>query len=146
MSVAAKRWMGLDMGDKRIGVAVTDLLMLTAQGVESYTRTESEKKDIAHLCELCRQYDVERIVCGLPKNMNGTLGPMAEKVQAFAEKLQKASGLEVVFEDERLTTVYAERLLLQADMSRQKRRKVIDKMAAVAILQSYMDRHAGLRI
>ena len=138
--------MGLDMGDKRIGVAVTDLLMLTAQGVESYTRTESEKKDIAHLCELCRQYDVEKIVCGLPKNMNGTLGPMAEKVQAFAEKLQKASGLEIVFEDERLTTVYAERLLLQADMSRQKRRKVIDKMAAVAILQSYMDRHAGPRI
>ena len=133
--MAAKRWMGLDMGDKRIGVAVTDLLMLTAQGVESYTRTE-----------LCRQYDVGKIVCGLPKNMNGTLGPMAEKVQAFAEKLQKASGLEIVFEDERLTTVYAERLLLQADMSRQKRRKVIDKMAAVAILQSYMDRHAGPRI
>lgn len=144
--MAAKRWMGLDMGDKRIGVAVTDLLMLTAQGVESYTRTESEKKDIVHLCELCRQYDVGKIVCGLPKNMNGTLGPMAEKVQAFAEKLQKASGLEIVFEDERLTTVYAERLLLQADMSRQKRRKVIDKMAAVAILQSYMDRHAGPRI
>lgn len=144
--MAAKRWMGLDMGDKRIGVAVTDLLMLTAQGVESYTRTESEKKDIAHLCELCRQYDVGKIVCGLPKNMNGTLGPMAEKVQAFAEKLQKASGLEIVFEDERLTTVYAERLLLQADMSRQKRRKVIDKMAAVAILQSYIDRHAGPRI
>ena len=111
-----------------------------------YTRTESEKKDSAHLGELCRQYDVGKIVCGLPKNMNGTLGPMAEKVQAFAEKLQKASGLEIVFEDERLTTVYAERLLLQADMSRQKRRKVIDKMVAVAILQSYMDRHAGPRI
>ena len=109
--------MGLDMGDKRIGIAVSDLLMLTAQGVESYTRTESEKKDIAHLCEICAQYNVGKIVCGLPKNMNGTLGPMAEKVQAFAEKLKKASGLEIEFEDERLTTVYAERLLLQADMS-----------------------------
>ena len=84
--MAEKRLMGLDMGDKRIGIAVSDLLMLTAQGVESYTRTESEKKDIAHLCELCVQYNVGKIVCGLPKNMNGTLGPMAEKVQAFAEK------------------------------------------------------------
>ena len=144
--IADKRLMGLDMVDKRIGIAVSDLLMLTAQGVESYTRTDSEKKDIAHLCEVCKQYNVGKIVCGLPKNMNGTLGPMAEKVQAFAEKLQKACGLEIVFEDERLTTVYAEKLLLQADMSRQKRRKVIDKMAAVAILQSYMDRTGGFRI
>ena len=136
----------VDAAYARLTLTADEAQALTAQGVESYTRTESEKKDIAHLCELCRQYDVGKIVCGLPKNMNGTLGPMAEKVQAFAEKLQKASGLEIVFEDERLTTVYAERLLLQADMSRQKRRKVIDKMAAVAILQSYMDRHAGPRI
>ena len=144
--MAEKRLMGLDMGDKRIGIAVSDLLMLTAQGVESYTRTESEKKDIAHLCELCVQYNVGKIVCGLPKNMNGPLGPMAEKVQAFAEKLKKASGLEIEFEDERLTTVYAEQMLLQADMSRQKRRKVIDKMAAVAILQSYMDRTGSFQM
>ncbi len=139
-----KRLMGLDVGDKRIGIAVSDLLMLTAQGVESYTRSESEKKDIAYLCEVCKRYHVIKIICGMPKNMNGTLGPMAEKIQMFAEKLKKASGLEIEFEDERLTTVYAERLLLQADMSRQKRRKVIDKMAAVAILQGYMDRISSL--
>ncbi|MBR4622957.1 MAG: Holliday junction resolvase RuvX [Clostridia bacterium] len=135
-----ERFLGLDIGEKRIGVAVSDLLMITAQGIESYTRTDSEKKDLEHFKELCRQYNVRKIVCGLPLNMNGSRGPSAEKAEAFGNKLSKLTGIEVVYQDERLTTMSAERYLLEADMSRKKRRQVIDKMAAVQILQTYMDR------
>ncbi len=137
------RILGLDMGDVRIGIALSDPLGLTAQGIESYTRV-SEKADIAHIRELCEKNGVTKIVMGLPKNMNNTLGPMAEKIQAFGEKLQKAVKAELVFEDERLTTVMAEKTLLEADMSRQKRRKIVDKIAAVNILQGYLERNHKL--
>lgn len=137
--------MALDMGDRRIGVAVSDPMRITAQGLESYTRKE-ESLDIKHLCDLIKEHSVELVVCGLPKNMNGTLGPMAEKVSLFAEKLKEASGVPICFEDERLTTVFAEKLLIEADMRREKRRKVIDKMAAVAILQGFIDRKAWERL
>lgn len=133
-----KRILALDVGDKRIGVAVSDPLRITAQGVETYNRRE-EKEDVAYLAALAKEKDAEYILCGLPRNMNGTIGPQAEKVQAFAALLEEASGIPIRFWDERLTTVSMERMLIEADVSRQKRRKVIDKLAAVAILQSYLD-------
>lgn len=136
-----KRLIGLDVGDKRIGIALSDPLRITAQGIESYTRQDSEEKDVAYIAEMIRKNDVEFIVCGLPKNMNGTIGPQAEKVMAFAEKLSAASGVRIEYFDERLTTVLVERTLIEADMSRGKRRKVVDKLAAVTILQGYLDSH-----
>ncbi len=134
-----QRIMGLDFGDKRIGIALSDPFLLTAQGVESYTR-QGEAADIEYIRGICKKSNVKEIVCGLPKNMNGTMGPQAGKVKEFATRLQNKVGIPVVFEDERLTTVFAERVLLEADVSRKKRRKVIDKLAAIAILQGYLDR------
>lgn len=136
--IYTKKIMGLDVGDKRIGIAFSDALRITAQGYETYTR-QSESEDVAHIKELFLQQNVESIVCGLPKNMNGTIGPQAEKVRAFAALVEEATGTEIIFSDERLTTVFAERALLEADVSRKKRRKVIDKLAAVTILQGYLD-------
>ena len=136
--IYTKKIMGLDVGDKRIGIAFSDALRITAQGYETYSR-QSESKDVAHIKELFLQQNAESIVCGLPKNMNGTIGPQAEKVRAFAALVEEATGTEIIFSDERLTTVFAERALLEADVSRKKRRKVIDKLAAVTILQGYLD-------
>lgn len=133
-----KRIMGLDVGDKRIGVAVSDLLMITAQGIESYTRKTGEE-DIAHLKKLAKDWQVYKVVCGLPVNMNGTIGEQAKKTQEFADNLKEALGMEIDFFDERLTTASAERLLIEADVRRSDRRKVVDKLAAVYILQAYMD-------
>ena len=131
--------MGLDVGEKRIGIALSDPLRITAQGLESY-QVQGEQEDIAYIKALCEKHGVEQIVCGLPNNMNGTIGPQAEKISAFAEKLKEATGREIIMEDERLTTVFAQRTLIEADVSRAKRRKVVDKLAAVAILQGYLDR------
>lgn len=136
-----KRILGLDVGDKRIGISLSDPLRITAQGIETYNRQDSEEKDIAHIAELIRKNDVEFIVCGLPKNMNGTIGPQAEKVMAFAEKISAETGIRIEYSDERLTTVLVERTLIEADLSRSKRRKVVDKLAAVTILQGYLDSH-----
>lgn len=132
-----KKILGLDVGDKRIGIALSDSLWITAQGVETYTRKD-ENSDINYITELYRQSGAGSIVCGFPKNMNGTVGPQAEKVKDFAEKLAKSCETDIIYWDERLSTVYAERMLIDADVSRAKRRKVIDKLAAVAILQSYL--------
>lgn len=136
-----KRIMGLDVGDKRIGISLSDPLRITAQGLETYNRQDTEEKDIAHIAELIKKNDVEFIVCGLPKNMNGTIGPQAEKVMAFADGIHEATDIKIVYSDERLTTVLVERTLIEADMSRSKRRKVVDKLAAVTILQGYLDSH-----
>jgi putative Holliday junction resolvase len=130
-----KRIMALDAGDKRIGVALSDPLGITAQGLKVLENRPDIFEVIAGLCE---EYDVERIVVGLPKNMNNTLGPRAELAIEFSKKLEQETGLPVVLEDERLTTVAANRVMLDADMSRGKRRKVVDKMAAVLILQNYL--------
>lgn len=130
--------MGLDVGDKTIGVAVSDELGWTAQGVETIKR-QSKEKDFARLQELIAQYQVEAIVVGLPKNMNGTIGPRAEMCQSFGKLLQEKTSLPVHMWDERLTTMAAERMLISADVSRQKRKTVIDKMAATLILQGYLD-------
>ncbi len=134
-----KRIMGLDIGEKRIGIAVSDLLMLTAQGIESYSRKDDEE-DIAHIKKMTEEWGAAKIICGLPVNMNGTEGEQAQKTRDFAGKLKEAIGCEIDFFDERLTTASAHRTLLEADMSRAKRKKVVDKVAAVYILQAYMDK------
>ena len=134
-----KRYLALDVGDATLGVAVSDLLGLTAQGVETIRR-RTLKDDLARLGELMEQYGTKSLVVGLPRNMNGTQGERCEVVRAFAAEIEKAvPGAEVEFWDERLSTVAATRSLLEADLSRRKRRKVIDKMAAVFILQGYLD-------
>jgi putative Holliday junction resolvase len=132
------RIMGLDVGDKRIGIAMSDPLRITAQGIETYTRAE-ENADINYIAKLAKENDVEYIVCGFPKNMNGTIGPQAEKVKAFASRLTDEKDLKVILEDERLTSVLVEKVMIEADVSRQKRRKSIDKLAAVTILQNHLD-------
>lgn len=131
------RILGLDVGDRTIGVAVSDELGWTAQGLEVIRRSEWDK-DMARLQELVTQWDVGIIVVGYPKNMNNTIGPRAEMAAEFAGKLAELMKLPVKLWDERLTTMEAERMLISADVSRAKRRKVIDKMAAVLILQNYM--------
>lgn len=132
------RLLGLDVGDKTIGVAVSDELGWTAQGLETIKR-QSKEKDLARLKEWIDKYQIGAIVVGLPKNMNGTIGPRAEMCQSFAQFLHERTSLPVHMWDERLTTMAAERMLISADVSRQKRKNVIDKMAAVLILQGYMD-------
>ena len=133
-----KRMICLDVGDKRIGVAVSDPLFVTAQGVETYERKKMSV-DLAYLSAKAKELGADVALIGLPKNMDGSVGPQAEKIQAFAEKFRKRSGLEIRFFDERLTTCVAQQVLLEADVSRDKRKKVVDKMAAVVILQSYLD-------
>ncbi|MDI9476636.1 MAG: Holliday junction resolvase RuvX [Natronincolaceae bacterium] len=133
------RIMGLDVGDKTIGVALSDPLGWTAQGLETIRRN-GIKKDLQKLGDIIKKYKVDKIVVGLPKNMDGTLGSQGQKVLEFNEKLgEKFDGIEIIRWDERLTTAAAERTLIEADVSRKKRRDVIDKMAAVYILQGYLD-------
>ena len=133
------RALALDIGDKTIGVAVSDLLGLTAQGVETIRRT-SNKNDLGRLGELVAQYEATTFVIGLPKNMDGSEGERCEQVRKFAAKLSAAfPNVKQIFWDERLSTVAATRSLLEADLSRRKRKKVIDKMAAVYILQGWLD-------
>ncbi|CDF58254.1 Holliday junction resolvase RuvX [Thermobrachium celere] len=133
------RILGLDVGDKTIGVAISDPLGWTAQGVKTIKRV-GIKKDLQEILSIIKQYNVEKIVVGLPKNMNGTLGPQSEKVLNFCEKLKEVCNLEIILEDERLTTVAAERMLMEADMHWSKRKKVIDTIAATYILQGYLDK------
>ncbi len=136
------RILGLDYGDKTIGVAVSDPFGWTAQGVEIIRRTnENEyKKSLSRIAELIAQYEVEKIVLGFPKNMDNTEGPRCEKTRAFKERLEKRfQNIPVILWDERMSTIAAERSLLEADMSRAKRKNVIDKMAAVHILQGFLD-------
>ncbi|BCV25186.1 Holliday junction resolvase RuvX [Gelria sp. Kuro-4] len=133
------RVMGLDVGTATIGVAVSDELGYTAQGVEVIRRT-GLKTDLERLGELARAYQVESVVVGIPRNMNGTYGPAAEEVRRFAQEIKKRLGLPLYEEDERLTTVAAERALLEADLSRRRRRQVVDQVAAVLILQSFLQR------
>ena len=133
------RVMALDVGSKRIGVALSDPLKITAQGLQTFQRTTLEE-DIKGLWKLMDEHEVSQLVVGLPKNMDGSVGFKAEEVQQFVADLTAERKIEVIWIDERLTTVSAERTLLEADVSRAKRKKVIDKMAAVIILQSYLDR------
>ena len=131
------RIMGLDYGSKTVGVAVSDALLLTAQTVETICRTQENKlrKTLARIEELCREYEVERIVLGFPKNMNNTIGDRAEKSLEFAEMLKRRTGLPVVMWDERLTTVAANRTLMESGVRRENRKEHIDQIAAVLVFQ-----------
>ncbi|EAF0971637.1 Holliday junction resolvase RuvX [Listeria monocytogenes] len=134
------RIMGLDVGSKTVGVAISDPFGWTAQGVETIQIDENRKQfGYDRVKELVLEYEVEKVVVGLPKNMNNTIGPRAESSKIYAEVLESRIGLPVVLWDERLTTSAAERTLIEADVSRKKRKEVIDKLAAVMILQSYLD-------
>lgn len=132
------RILGLDIGDRTIGVAVSDPLGFTAQGITTIRR-KSNEKDLEELKKICDEYEVETIVSGLPKNMNGTLGPQSEKVIAFCKLIEENIKLPIKMWDERLTTVAAHRVMLEGDLSRSKRKKIVDKMAAMYILQGYLD-------
>ena len=136
------RLMGLDYGSKTVGVAVSDPLGLTAQGVETVWRKQENKlrQTMARIEELISEYQVERIVLGYPKNMNNTVGERAVKSLEFKEKLEKRTGLTVVMWDERLTTAEAERTLMETGVRRENRKQFLDQMAAVLILQGYLDR------
>lgn len=133
------RKMGLDLGTKTIGIAISDELGWTAQGIETLKRHENTDKDLQRIEQLINEYDVSEIVLGYPKNMNGTVGERGQASEQFAELLSARFDLPVHLWDERLTTVAAERMLLSADVSRKKRKNVIDKLAAVIILQGYLD-------
>ena len=133
------RIMALDVGSRTIGIACSDALLMTAQGIETIRRTSLEN-DFNRLRELISEDEVHELVVGMPKNMNGTKGERAEKTEDFVEKMKAVIDLPVTFWDERLSTVMAERQLIAADVSRKKRKGVIDKMAAVVILQGYLDR------
>ncbi|MDZ5607643.1 Holliday junction resolvase RuvX [Bacillus pseudomycoides] len=134
------RILGLDVGTKTVGVAISDEMGWTAQGIETIKiNEEREIFGFDRVSELVKQYNVDKIVVGLPKNMNGTIGPRGEACQQYAESLRELLQLEVILWDERLSTMAAERLLISADVSRKKRKQVIDKMAAVVILQGYLD-------
>ncbi|MFD2630933.1 Holliday junction resolvase RuvX [Oceanobacillus kapialis] len=131
---------GLDVGSKTIGVAVSDLLGWTAQGLTTIEwNEESITSADSKLADIIAEHEIGKAIIGLPKNMNGTIGERGEASQRYAAHVEETHGIETVLWDERLTTVAAERILLEADMSRKKRKKVIDKMAAVMILQGYLD-------
>ena len=132
------RIMGLDYGDRRIGIAVSDELGWTAQGIKVVEKRR-DSGEIEEIASIIAEYNVTEIVVGLPKNMNGTIGPRGEVSQQFAQILTERFGLPVRIWDERLTTVAAERTLAEAEMSWKKRKKVVDKMAAMLILQNYLD-------
>ena len=139
------RIMGLDYGSKTIGVAVSDPLGLTAQGVEIIRREEENKlrKSLRRVVELVKEYEVEEIVLGFPKNMNNTIGERAEKSLQLKETLERRLGLPVVMWDERLTTVEANRTLMETGVRRENRGKYVDMIAAVFILQGYLDAKAN---
>lgn len=133
--------MGLDVGSKTVGVAISDPFGWTAQGIEIIKIDEdNEIYGLERVGELIKQYEVSKIVVGLPKNMNNSIGPRAEASMYYADLLKKSFNLPIGFQDERLTTVQAERMLIEeGNTSRKKRKKVIDKLAAVMILQNYLD-------
>ena len=139
------RIMGLDYGSKTVGVAVSDSIGITAQAVETITREDENKlrKTCARIEELIREYEIETIVLGYPKNMNNTLGDRAEKTESFKAMLERRTGLPVVLWDERLTTVQSERILQESGVRRENRKAVIDKVAAGLILQGYLDSLPG---
>ena len=132
------RTLAFDVGDKRIGVAVSDALGITAQGVETYHRVNTQA-DIAHMLALAEQYAPCRLLFGLPRNMDGSEGTQAEKVRKFAARIAREWTGEMLFWDERLTSAAARQVLIAGDVSRKNRKQVIDKIAAVLILQSYMN-------
>ena len=134
------RIMGLDVGSKTVGIAISDELGWTAQGLKTLKIDEEKNKfGFDEIGQLIKEYGISQVVIGLPKNMNGSIGPRAEASKRYAEQIEDRFLVSTVLWDERLTTMAAERVLLEADVSRKKRKKVIDKMAAMMILQGYLD-------
>lgn len=135
------RIMGLDYGSKTVGVAISDPLLVTAQGIETITRKDENKlrQTLARIEELCKEYEVEKIVLGLPKHLNNSVGDRAEKTMEFKNMLERRTGLSVEMWDERMTTISAERVLQESGVRREHRKEYIDKVAAVFILQGYLD-------
>ncbi|MDD4363327.1 MAG: Holliday junction resolvase RuvX [Atribacterota bacterium] len=136
--------LGIDMGEKRIGLAVSDPLGITAQGLKTI-QLDNPEEIYDKILNIVKEKNIQLIVFGLPRNMNGTLGPKAQKVQEQAKIIQEKSNLPIDFEDERLSTVSAQQVLLMADQSRAKRKKAVDRLSAVIILQSYLDRKNYLK-
>lgn len=138
------RIIGLDYGTKTVGVAVSDALMITAQPLETIERKSANKlrQTLARIESIIEEYQAERIVLGYPKNMNNTIGERAEATEQFKEDLERRTGLEVILWDERLSTVEAERILMDTGVRRENRKQYVDKMAAAVILQNYLDSHA----
>ncbi len=132
------RILGLDVGTKRIGIAISDELGWTAQGIKTLHRSNGQS-DLGEIRDIAREYGVEKIVVGLPRNMNGSLGPQAEMTLGFVQELREILGVPIVTWDERLSTVEATKMLIRADLSRNKRRGKVDMTAAILILQSYLD-------
>ncbi|HPD02846.1 MAG TPA: Holliday junction resolvase RuvX [Eubacteriales bacterium] len=133
------RKIGLDIGDVRIGVAISDPMNIVANARETYIRKPSVEEDAGYFTEYARQNSADAFVLGLPVNMDGTLGRRAEITKEFGDKLAEHSGLKVFYQDERLTTAQAERMLIGADVRRDKRKQVVDKVAACLILQAFLD-------
>lgn len=132
--------MGLDVGSKTVGIAISDELGWTAQGLKTLKIDEEKNKfGFEEIGQLIEEYGISKVVIGLPKNMNGSIGPRGEAIKRYAEQIENQFSVSTILWDERLTTMAAERVLLEADVSRKKRKKVIDKMAAVMILQGYLD-------
>lgn len=141
-----ERVLALDVGDRRIGIAVSDPLGWTAQGLENYTRRDDDlQADIRHILEIAERYKPVRLLFGMPRNMDGSYGMQAQKVQAFADAVLAEWDGDHDFYDERLTTMSAQRVLIDADLSRKRRKQVVDKLAAVIILQGYLDSGAAAR-
>ncbi len=132
------RILGLDVGTKRIGIAISDELGWTAQGIKTLHRSNGQS-DLGEIRDIAREYGVEKIVVGLPRNMNGSLGPQAEMTLGFVQELREILGVPIITWDERLSTVEATKMLIRADLSRNKRRGKVDMTAAILILQSYLD-------
>ncbi|MEH7250534.1 Holliday junction resolvase RuvX [Neobacillus niacini] len=134
------RIMGLDVGSKTVGIAISDELGWTAQGLKTLKIDEEKNKfGFEEIGQIIKEYGISQVVIGLPKNMNGSIGPRAEASKRYAEQIEDRFFVSTILWDERLTTMAAERVLLEADVSRKKRKKVIDKMAAMMILQGYLD-------
>jgi len=139
-----QRILALDVGEKRIGLAVSDPLGITAQGIETYTRSGDLETDVSHILSVAESYRPVKLVFGMPRNMDGSYGMQAEYTRSFAVAVTDCWDGESAFWDERLTTAGARRALLEADVSRKKRKQVIDKIAAVLILQSYLDANGAV--
>ena len=133
-----ERYIGLDVGDRTIGIAISDPFLLTAQSLMTIKR-KSKIEDIEIINDIIKEKEVSKIIVGLPKNMNNTIGPQAKKVKTFVKELRKHTDLDIEYVDERLTTISATRVLIEQNVSRKKRKGVIDSVAATYILQTYLD-------
>ena len=133
-----ERYIGLDVGDRTIGIAISDPFLLTAQSLMTIKR-KSKIEDIEIINDIIKEKEVSKIIVGLPKNMNNTIGPQAKKVKTFVKELRKRTDLDIEYVDERLTTISATRVLIEQNVSRKKRKDVIDSVAATYILQTYLD-------